>query len=328
MGSVMIGVDKRKARAWSRMGPRAVYGQFLLEMACEDSKVLALSADLGRSSGLAAFAKKLPSQFFNTGIAEQNLVGVSSGLARMGYKVFSTTFAPFASLRAGEQVRMNLGYMQEPVNLVALASGFALGFLGNSHFGIEDIAVMRAIPGITIVSPADCYELYKCLIAAKDFNSPVYIRLTGGVGMPVVYEEDYSYQIGKAIIVRPIEKLTIISHGTTVGHALQAASQLEDDGIMVGLVNMHTIKPLDTDILNQVISKSEHILVFEEHTVVGGLGSAILEYMNDTQQNGVVLHRHGVRDRFPRTGDYNYMLETLGLNSSGIKKAIIAIQNR
>jgi len=328
MGSVMIGVDKRKARAWSRMGPRAVYGQFLLKMACEDSKVLALSADLGRSSGLAAFAKKLPSQFFNTGIAEQNLVGVSSGLARMGYKVFSTTFAPFASLRAGEQVRMNLGYMQEPVNLVALASGFALGFLGNSHFGIEDIAVMRAIPGITIVSPADCYELYKCLIAAKDFNSPVYIRLTGGVGMPVVYEEDYSYQIGKAIIVRPIEKLTIISHGTTVGHALQAASQLEDDGIMVGLVNMHTIKPLDTDILNQVISKSEHILVFEEHTVVGGLGSAILEYMNDTQQNGVVLHRHGVRDRFPRTGDYNYMLETLGLNSSGIKKAIIAIQNR
>jgi len=324
----MIGVDKRKARAWSRMGPRAVYGQFLLKMACEDSKVLALSADLGRSSGLAAFAKKLPSQFFNTGIAEQNLVGISSGLARMGYKVFSTTFAPFASLRAGEQVRMNLGYMQEPVNLVALASGFALGFLGNSHFGIEDIAVMRAIPGITIVSPADCYELYKCLIAAKDFNSPVYIRLTGGVGMPVVYEEDYSYQIGKAIIVRPIEKLTIISHGTTVGHALQAASQLEDDGIMVGLVNMHTIKPLDTDILNQVISKSEHILVFEEHTVVGGLGSAILEYMNDTQQNGVVLHRHGVRDRFPRTGDYNYMLETLGLNSSGIKKAIIAIQNR
>jgi transketolase len=310
------------------MGPRAVYGQFLLKMACEDLKVLALSADLGRSSGLAAFAKKLPSQFFNTGIAEQNLVGVSSGLARMGYKVFSTTFAPFASLRAGEQVRMNLGYMQEPVNLVALASGFALGFLGNSHFGIEDIAVMRAIPGITIVSPADCYELYKCLIAAKDFNSPVYIRLTGGVGMPVVYEEDYSYQIGKAIIVRPIEKLTIISHGTTVGHALQAASQLEDDGIMVGLVNMHTIKPLDTDILNQVISKSEHILVFEEHTVVGGLGSAILEYMNDTQQNGVVLHRHGVRDRFPRTGDYNYMLETLGLNSSGIKKAIIAIQNR
>lgn len=321
----MISIDKRKARAWSRMGPRAVYGQFLLEMAREDSKVLALSADLGRSSGLAVFAKELPLQFFNTGIAEQNLVGVSSGLARMGYKVFSTTFAPFASLRAGEQVRMNLGYMQEPVNLVALASGFALGFLGNSHFGIEDIAVMRAIPGLTIVSPADCYELYKCLIAVKDFNSPVYIRLTGGVGMPVVYEEDYDYQIGKAKVVRPIEKLTIIAHGTTVGHALKAINELEIDGINIGLINMHTIKPLDTNILNQVISESEHILVFEEHTVVGGLGSAILEYMNDTQQNGVVLHRYGVRDCFPKTGDYDYMLETLGLDSTGIKATLSVI---
>ena len=135
----MIDIDKRKVRAWSRMGPRAVYGQFLLEMAREDSKVLTLSADLGRSSGLAAFAKELPEQFFNTGIAEQNLVGISSGLARMEFHVFASTFAPFASLRAGEQVRMNLGYMQEPVNLVALASGFALGFLGNSHFSISCI---------------------------------------------------------------------------------------------------------------------------------------------------------------------------------------------
>lgn len=321
-GVAMVSVDKRKAQAWSRMGPRAVYGQFLLEMAREDSKILALSADLGRSSGLGAFAKELPSQFFNTGIAEQNLVGISSGLARMGYKVFSTTFAPFASLRAGEQVRMNLGYMQEPVNLVALAGGFALGFLGNSHFGIEDVAVMRAIPGLTIVSPADCYEMYKCLQAAKDLNSPVYIRLTGGVGMPVVYEEDYDYQIGKAKVLCPINKITIVAHGTTVGHALRAVSALEADGISVGLVNMHTIKPLDGDVLNQVLEKSDHVMVFEEHTVVGGLGSAILEYMSDTKQSGTVVHRHGVRDLFPKTGGYDYMLETLGLNSAGIQGAI------
>lgn len=318
----MISVDKRKARAWSRMGPRAVYGQFLLEMAREDPKILALSADLGRSSGLAAFAKELPSQFFNTGIAEQNLVGISSGLARMEYKVFSTTFAPFASLRAGDQVRMNLGYMQEPVNLVALASGFALGFLGNSHFGIEDIAVMRAIPGLTIISPADCYEMYKCLEATKDLDSPVYIRLTGGVGMPVVYEEDYDFQVGKAEVLRPIDQVTIVTHGTTVGHALEAVTALEAKGISVGLVNMHTIKPLDDGVLNQVIEKSRHIMVFEEHTVVGGLGSAILEYMSDTQQNGAIVHRHGVRDLYPKTGGYNYMLETLGLDSAGIQGAV------
>lgn len=322
-----MSIDKRKARAWSRMGPRAVYGQFLLEMAREDPKVLALSADLGRSSGLATFAKELPSQFFNTGIAEQNLVGISSGLARMNYKVFSTTFAPFASLRAGEQVRMNLGYMQEPVNLVALASGFALGFLGNSHFGIEDVAVMRAVPGLTIVSPADCFELYKCLNAAKVYDAPVYIRLTGGVGMPVVYQEDYEYQIGKADILRPIDRVTIIAHGTTVGHALKAVTALEADGNSVGLVNMHTIKPLDEQVLNHVFDQSEHVLVFEEHTVIGGLGSAILEYMNDTQQDGVVVHRHGVRDCFPTTGSYEYMLETLGLNSAGIQSAVREVFN-
>jgi len=318
----MISVDKRKARAWSRMGPRAVYGQFLLEMAREDSKILALSADLGRSSGLAAFSKELPNQFFNTGIAEQNLIGISSGLARMNYKVFSTTFAPFASLRAGEQVRMNLGYMQEPVNLVALASGFALGFLGNSHFGIEDIAVMRAIPGITIVSPADCYEMYKCLEAAKDMNAPVYIRLTGGVGMPIVYQEDYDFQIGKAEILRSIDKITVVAHGTTVGHALKAVADLEAGGITVGLVNMHTIKPLDTEVLKRALEKSEHVLVFEEHTVVGGLGSAILEYMNDAQINGAIVHRHGVRDEFPKTGGYSYMLESLGLDAAGIKSVL------
>jgi transketolase len=318
----MISIDKRKARAWSRMGPRAVYGQFLLEMAREDSRVLALSADLGRSSGLSAFSKELPSQFFNTGIAEQNLVGISSGLARMNFKVFATTFAPFASLRAGDQVRMNLGYMQEPVNLVALASGFALGFLGNSHFGIEDIAVMRAIPGLTVISPADCFEMFKCLNAAKDLNSPVYIRLTGGVGMPVVYEEDYDYQIGKAEVLRPIDKITIVTHGTTVGHALKAVSELEAAGISVGLVNMHTIKPMDGDVMNQVLEKSDHIMVFEEHTVIGGLGSAILEYMNDTQHRGSVVHRYGARDCFPKAGSYDYMLETLGLNNAGIQRAV------
>ncbi len=318
----MISIDKRKARAWSRMGPRAVYGQFLLEMARENPRILALSSDLGRSSGLAAFSRELPLQYFNTGIAEQNLVGISSGLARMDFKVFASTFAPFASLRAGEQVRMNLGYMQEPANLVALASGFALGFLGNSHFGIEDIAIMRAIPGLTIVSPGDCFELYKCLNAAKDSNAPMYIRLTGGVGMPVVYEDDYDYQIGKAEILRPIDQVTIIAHGTTVGHALRAVSELEIDGSSVGLVNMHTIKPLDTGVLNQVLEKSNHVLVFEEHTVIGGLGSAILEYMNDLQLTGTIVYRHGVRDCFPKTGGYGYMLETLGLDSAGIKCAV------
>jgi transketolase len=321
----MITVDKRKAKAWSRIGPRAAYGQFLLEIAKNDPKVIALSADLGRSSGLSGFSKELPSQFFNTGIAEQNLVGISAGLSRMNFKVFSTTFAPFASLRAGEQVRMNMGYMQEPVNLVALASGFALGFLGNSHFGIEDIAIMRAIPGLTIISPADCYELYKSLIAAKELNTPVYLRLTGGVGMPVVYENDYEYKIGKGEVINPINQITILAHGTTVGHALKAVNELQTEGIEIGLINMHTIKPLDQKLLNRAIKKSDHILVCEEHNIIGGLGSAVLEYMNEKNQYGSIIHRHGVKDCFPKTGDYDYMLKTLKLDSYGIKKEVLKI---
>jgi len=320
----MIKIDKRSARAWSRMGPRAVYGQFLLEMARENSRLIALSADLGRSSGLGAFAKELPNQFFNVGIAEQNLVGISSGLARMGFNVFSTTFAPFASLRAGEQVRMNMGYMQEPVKLVALASGFALGFLGNSHFGIEDIAIMRAIPGITVVSPADCVELYKVLKAIEYYDKPVYLRLTGGVSMPVVYEEDYEFEIGKAQIIKPINKITIISHGTTVGHALKAVNELEENGHQVGLINMHTIKPIDEIVVTQVMQESEKVLIFEEHTVVGGLGSAILEFSNSNLTNITAkIYRYGVNDFFPKTGDYAFMLEALMLNSESIKRSIL-----
>ena len=320
----MISIDKRSARSWSRMGPRAVYGQFLLEMARENPRLIALSADLGRSSGLGAFAKELPDQYFNVGIAEQNLVGISSGLARMGFNVFSTTFAPFASLRAGEKVRMNMGYMQEPVKLVALASGFALGFLGNSHFGIEDIAIMRAIPGITIISPADCVELYKSLKAIEKSTKPIYLRLTGGVGMPIVYEGDYKFEIGKAKILKPINKITIISHGTTVGHALRAVNELEEEGHSIGLVNMHTIKPLDNNILSAVLEESQIILVFEEHTVIGGLGTSILEFINDHNSiTSTSLKRIGVQDIFPKTGDYSFMLNYLGLDSEGIKKEIL-----
>lgn len=315
-------VDKKKARFWSRMGPRAVYGQFLLEMAKSDPKILALSADLGRSSGLAAFSIELPLQYFNTGIAEQNLVGISAGLARMGYKPFATTFAPFASLRAGDQVRMNLGYMQEPVNLVALASGVALGFLGNSHFGLEDIAIMRAIPGITILSPADCYEMYKCLIAVKDFDAPTYIRLTGGVGIPIVYEADYEFKIGKAEILKPINTFTVVSHGTTVGHALKAISNIEKNGVNVGLVNMHTVKPIDEDVLDKIILESDHVMIFEEHSVVGGLGSAILESFNDKKLIVPQVYRYGIKDEFPKTGNYDFILENLGLDSKGIEKTI------
>ena len=228
---------------WSRIGIRAFYGQALSDIAAANPNVMAVSADLGRSSGLDRFSKEYPEQFLNSGIAEQNMVGVSAGLARMGFDVFASTFAPFASMRASEQVRMNMGYMHEPVKLVALGSGLAMGFLGNSHYGLEDLAVMRAIPGLTVISPADCAEVYKTLEACVGFEHPVYIRLTGAVSCPVVYTEEYDFEIGKAVWLREAQKTTIISAGTTVGHCLKADAALEADGINVGLLNMHTVKP-------------------------------------------------------------------------------------
>ena len=304
---------------WSRIGIRAFYGQALSGIAAENPNVIAVSADLGRSSGLDRFSKEYPDQFLNSGIAEQNMVGVSAGLARMGFDVFASTFAPFASMRASEQVRMNMGYMHEPVKLVALGSGLAMGFLGNSHYGLEDLAVMRAIPGLTIISPADCAEVYKTLEACIGFDHPVYIRLTGAVSCPVVYSEDYDFQIGKGVWLREAQKVTVISAGTTVGHCLKAAAALEEDGIDVGLLNMHTIKPLDEEAIAKAVSASDAIFVIEEHTRIGGLGSAVVDHMVDRHGTTGRIFRHGIDDRYVETGNYAFLLQRNQLDAAGIE---------
>lgn len=316
----MFDITPRNARAWSRIGARAFYGSALSALATGNDNIMCMSADLGRSSGLARFAAEHPKQFINTGIAEQNMVGVAAGLARMGFDVFASTFAPFASLRAGEIVRMNMGYMQEPVKLVALGSGLAMGFLGNSHYGLEDVGVMRAIPGLTIISPADCAEIYKALEACVGHQTPVYIRLTGAINTPIVYQEDYVFQIGKAVWIRPTQAVTVISTGTTVGHALQAVDKIKEElNVEVGLLNMHTIKPLDADAIAECVARSKKVCVIEEHTSVGGLGSAVLQHINQYHPHftGRVL-LHSLPDYYGETGSYEYLLEKNKLDAPGI----------
>ena len=317
----MLEINKKNSRLWSRMGARAFYGSALSSIAAQNLNVIALSADLGRSSGLARFATEHPEQFINTGIAEQSMVGTAAGLARMGFDVFASTFAPFASLRAGEIVRMNMGYMQEPVKLVALGSGLAMGFLGNSHYGLEDVAIMRAIPGITIVSPADCAEIYKTLLACINYEHPVYIRLTGAINLPIVYEADYDFKIGRAVWIRPPRATTIISCGTTVGHALNSVSKFMERGLEIGLLNMHTIKPLDTEAIDECVRVSDNICIIEEHTSVGGLGSAVLQYINDQHPDysGKIL-LHSLKDDYLKTGDYAYLLSENKLDANGISQ--------
>ena len=205
-------------KQWSRMGPRAMFGRFMLDIAKKNKKLIILSADLGRSSGLARFKIEFPNQYISIGISEQNLIGVASGLADEGYKVFVTSFAPFLSMRASEQIRMNLGYMKHNVNLVALGSGLSMGFLGNSHFGLEDIAIMRTIPNLNITCPADCSELGKVLndYAFND-RGPSYIRLTGVPGSVNVYEKNYKYRFGKNITLSKGSDVLILSHGSILG---------------------------------------------------------------------------------------------------------------
>ena len=320
----MMEITKRNASMWSRIGIRAFYGQALSGLAAANPNVIALSADLGRSSGLDRFSREYPDQFMNTGISEQNMVGVSAGLARMGFDVFASTFAPFASMRASEQVRMNMGYMHEPVKLVALGSGLAMGFLGNSHYGLEDLAVMRAIPGLTVISPADCVEVFKTLEACIGFEHPVYIRLTGAVSCPVVYTEDYEFQIGRAVWIRQPQKVTIISAGTTVGHCMKAADALAEDGIEVGLLNMHTVKPLDEEAIAKVASGSDTIFVIEEHTRIGGLGSAVVDHIVEHHGTAGRIFRHSIDDRYVETGNYPFLLQRNQLDAAGIEAFIRA----
>jgi transketolase len=313
----MADITPSNARQWSRLGSRGVFGQAILAIAETHPEMIVISADLGNSSGLDRFKKTYPDQFLNIGIAEQNMIGVASGLAKEGYNVFATSFAPFISMRAAEQIRMNLGYMEMNVKAVAIGSGISMAFLGNSHYGIEDAAVMRAIPNMTVVSPADCAEIFKVVEAAAKFKGPMYIRLTGAVNNPPVYTENYDFEIGRAITLRGGADVNIIACGTMVYESLEAAKILEERGISVGVINMHTIKPLDTEAIKQVISNSRVLVTIEEHSIIGGLGSAVAEYLSEFKKKPPQL-RLGLPDAFGKTAEYRYLLEKYDLVGSKI----------
>lgn len=324
MRIVVFEINSANARQWSRIGSRGVFGQAILAVAEDFPQMVVISADLGNSSGLDRFSKTYPDRFFNIGIAEQNMIGVASGLAKEGFTVFAASFAPFIAMRACEQIRMNLGYMRMNVKAVAIGSGVSMSYLGNSHYGIEDAAVMRAIPGLTVVAPADCAEIFKTVEAAVRFDGPMYIRLTGGVGNPPVYTEDYSFEIGRAVVLREPADVTFISSGSMVYESLEAASIIDGLGISTGVINMHTIKPLDTLALDSVLKVSKLIVTVEEHSIVGGLGSAVAEYKSDISNSPPQLML-GLPDRFDATGEYKFLLDHHGLVAEKIAKKVCTL---
>ena len=267
-----------------------------------------VTGDLGDSSGLARFKNTFPDRFINVGIAEQNMIGVAAGLAKEGYNVFATSFGPFITLRSGEQIRMNLGYMELNVKAVAIGSGLSMAFLGNSHYGLEDAAVMRTIPNLTVVSPADCAEIVKVVHAAAEFNGPMYIRLTGAVGNPPVYTEEYDFEIGKSITLRKGSDIAIFATGSMVYESLEAAKILDNSGISATVINTHTLKPFDYSEIDKAISSSKIIVTVEEHSIIGGLGSIVAEYKAKFTNSPAQLIL-GLPDKFGKTAEYRFLLE-------------------
>ena len=309
-------------RTMSMLGQRGVLGVTLDKIAKENDKIFALSADLRNTSGLDRFANNFPDRFFNVGIAEQNLVGVAAGLADSGYSVFATTFANFASLRACEFVRHYMGYMRSPIKLVGFGAGFAMELFGNTHYAVEDISALRAVSNLTIISPADGLETAKTVAALVDYDAPVYLRLTGTANMPIVYKNDYVFQIGKADILNSSGEIALIACGSMVANALEAAKTLENQDLSCTVVNMHTIKPLDTEALDRLLDK-KLIVTVEEHSVIGGLGSAVAEYLSE-KDNAPALLRLGVAQGYKKAGSYKYMLEQNGLLPQQIADRIIS----
>ncbi len=316
----MIQITKAKSKLWSRLGARATYGQAVLEIARQRKDFYVMSADLCQSSGLTRLREELPDRFINAGIAEQNLVGVAAGLAKDGTNVFISSFSPFITMRACEQVRMNMGYMQLNIKTVGLGSGLIMAQLGNSHYGIEDASIMRAIPGMTVIEPADGVEIVKTVEALCDYDKPAYLRLTGGPGLPVVYEGDIDFQIGKAITLRDGKDVAIIAAGTMVYYAKLVAEALSAKGIDASVTDMHTIKPLDTACIDEQLDK-KLIVTIEEASVIGGLGSAVAEYMAGIPNKPPQLTL-GIKDCFPHAGSYQYLLEQCGLTETAITNAV------
>ena len=319
----MLELTPASVKQWSRLGSRAMLGQAILALAETTPNLMVLSADLGSSSGLDRFRKAYPDKFLNVGIAEQNMIGMAAGLAREGFVVFATSFAPFISMRASEQVRMNLGYMNLNVKAVAIGSGVSMAYLGNSHYGLEDAAIMRTIPNLTVISPADCGEIVKAVFAAAEHRGPVYIRLTGATDNPAVYRDDYAFEIGKSVPLHAGTDLTIFACGAMVHESLEAAAILEAQGVSAAVVNMHTLKPLDVAAIDRACALSRLIVTVEEHTVIGGLGGAIAEYKT-TLRNAPPQLTIGLPDGFGKAGEYRYVLEMHGLVGEQIAARVSA----
>ena len=306
-----------------KIATRMAYGEALAELGDKYDFVV-LDADLAGATKTAIFKKKFPERFFDCGIAEGNMMSVAAGIASTGKTVFASSFAMFASGRAFEQIRNSIGYPHLNVKIGATHAGITVGEDGATHQCLEDIALMRTIPGMTVINPADAIEARAAVEAAIKLNGPVYMRF-GRYAVPVINDKpDYKFEIGKGILLREGKDVTIVASGLMVAMALEAAEALEKEGISARVINIHTVKPIDKDILAAAARETGAIVTAEEHNIIGGLGSAVCEAVSE--EYPVPVLRVGVNDRFGHSGKVPPLLEMYGLTAENIaataKKAV------
>ena len=313
----MLNLDTKSVRFLARMGARGTLGQALYDYASEGKEFYAVSADLVHASGFDRLVKEYPERVLDVGIAEQNMIGIAAGLAGEGTPVIATTWAMFASVRVADQVRNFMGFMQKNIKLIGMDSGFVQSRFSYSHANPPDIAIMRAIPGITIVSPCDGIELYHAIIYAMEHVGPAYIRLTGPTLQPIVHKEPYiDFSYGKSIVLKEGKEVALVATGNVVNNAVCAAKQLEENGISVKVIDMHTIRPLDNQMLES-LREMELVVTIEEHLKNGGLGSAVAEYYSGlrTRPRHLIL---GVDDYYPLPSRLEYATGAAGLSADKI----------
>ncbi len=316
----MIDITPMNIRIWSRLGSCGAFGQAALALPKVEERTVILTADVCSFSGLERFRAQHPDRLYNMGIAEQNMIAVAAGLSHEGFVPFATTYATFAVMRSADQVKVCMGYMGLGVKLVGLAAGYSVGILGPTHMCLEDIAVMRAIPNIVILSPADCTATVKATLAAAKIDAPVYLRLTGSMNCPIVYKEDFNFEIGRAIFLREGTDVSIIATGSMVYIAIKASEKLAELGISAEVIDMHTIRPIDKEAIERACTK-KLIITLEEHSVTGGLGSAVAEILAGEASRPAQLIL-GTEGPYPHAADYPSLLENSGLTPDKIATRI------
>ncbi len=298
---------------------RDSYGEALVELAKEIPNLYVLDADLAAATKTGIFKKAYPDRHFDCGIAEGNMMSIAAGMAAAGDIVFASSFAMFAAGRAYEQVRNSIGYPQLNVKIGATHAGISVGEDGATHQCCEDIALMRTIPGMTIIVPADDVEAKQAVRAAAKHNGPVYLRF-GRLAVPEFFDETYKFEIGKGAVLRDGTDVTVIANGLMVAPAVEAADMLKEEGISVRVVNMPTVKPLDGELVKKCAEETGAIVTAEEHSVVGGLGGAVSEYLAENYPVPVI--KLGVNDRFGISGPALQLLDIFELNAKGVIKKV------